>query len=64
MTGGDAIVCEDVDSIISCYAPQSNRECDWVEQMPGIKVIKVGDAIAPRTVEEAVLEGLKASWDL
>ncbi len=64
MTGGDDMVCDDVDTIVSCYAPRANRDCDWVEQMHGINSITVGDALAPRTVEEAVLEGLKASWDL
>jgi len=64
MTGGNAIVCDDVDSIVSCYAPRSNREFDWLEDMENLEVVKIGDAIAPRTVEEAVLEGLKVSWAL
>jgi 2,4-dienoyl-CoA reductase-like NADH-dependent reductase (Old Yellow Enzyme family) len=29
-----------------------------------VTVLGVGDCLAPRTVEEAVLEGLKAGWDL
>lgn len=28
------------------------------------RVVAVGDRVAPRTVEEAVLEGLTAAWDL
>ena len=28
----------------------------------GGEVIGVGDCLAPRTVEEAVLDGLKAAW--
>jgi hypothetical protein len=32
--------------------------------MENLEVVKIGDAIAPRTVEEAVLEGLKVSWAL
>ena len=63
-TGGNAIICDDVDSIVSCYAPKSNCEFDWLEDMDNLAVIKIGDAIAPRTVEEAVLEGLKVSWTL
>jgi 2,4-dienoyl-CoA reductase-like NADH-dependent reductase (Old Yellow Enzyme family) len=63
-TGGNAIICDDVDSIVSCYAPKSNREFDWLEDMENLAVIKIGDAIAPRTVEEAVLEGLKVSWTI
>ncbi len=64
MTGGNAIICDDVDSIVSCYAASSNREFDWLEDMENLEVVKIGDAIAPRTVEEAVLEGLKVSWAL
>ena len=59
MTGGEAIVCEDVDTIVSCYAPQSNPDCDWIEANEGLTVSRIGDAISPRTVEEAVLEGLQ-----
>ena len=64
MTGGEAIVCENVDTIVSCYASESNRECDWVEKIDGIEVVRIGDALAPRTVEEAVLDGFNASWNL
>jgi len=60
MTGGEAIVCDDVDTIVSCYAPESNRDCDWIEARPGRQVTRIGDALTPRTVEEAVLEG----WQL
>ena len=59
MTGGDAIVCDDVDTIVSCYAPQANRDCDWIAAIDGLTVSRVGDAVSPRTVEEAVLEGLQ-----
>ncbi len=64
MTSGEAIVCDNVDTIVSCYAPEANCDCDWIAQIEGIEVVKIGDAIAPRTVEEAVLEGLKAAWVL
>jgi len=60
MSAGDAIVCENVDTVVSCYAPRANRDCDWIEQIEGLSVFRIGDAIAPRTVEEAVLEG----WQL
>jgi len=60
MIGGEPIVCDDVDSIVSCYAPESSRDCDWIESRPGRLVTRIGDALAPRTVEEAVLEG----WQL
>ena len=60
MTSGEAIVCERVDTIVSCYAAVANRECDWIEAQPGMAVTRIGDALAPRTVEEAVLE----AWQL
>jgi len=64
---GEAIICEDVDAIISCYPPRSNDECEWVSDLntpdtPPFQIKKIGDALAPRTVEEAVLEGFKAAW--
>ncbi len=61
MTGGEAIVCDDVDAVVSCYAPQANRDCAWIEELDGIGVSWVGDALAPRSVEEAVLEGWRAA---
>jgi 2,4-dienoyl-CoA reductase-like NADH-dependent reductase (Old Yellow Enzyme family) len=64
MTGGEAIVCEQVDTVVTCFAPQSNRECAWVEQIEDMSVSWIGDAVSPRTVEEAVLEGLQLAWEL
>ena len=64
MTGGEAIVCEEVDTIVSCYASQANRDCDWIEAIDGLTVSRIGDALAPRTVEEAVLEGLQLGWSI
>jgi hypothetical protein len=60
MTSGETIVCEQVDTIVSCYAAAANRECDWIETQPGMAVTRIGDALAPRTVEEAMLE----AWQL
>jgi len=64
MTGGEAIVCEQVDTVVTCYAPQANRECVWVERIEDITVSWIGDAVSPRTVEEAVLEGLQLAREL
>ena len=30
MTNGEPIICEDVDTIVSCFARQSNRDFDWL----------------------------------
>jgi hypothetical protein len=63
MTGGEAMVCDDVDTLVTCYAPRARRDCDWIERLGIAPVTRIGDALAPRTVEEAVLEGLRAVWE-
>ncbi|MYB35465.1 MAG: NAD(P)-binding protein [Gammaproteobacteria bacterium] len=51
----EAIVCENVDTLISCYASSSIRMPKWLEASNApLKII--GDALSPRTVEEAILE--------
>jgi len=57
MVSNEAIVCDDVDTIVSCYAPQANRELDKLLENSPAKVHRIGDAVTPRTVEEAILEG-------
>ena len=64
---GEAIICEDVDAVVSCSPPRSNNDCDWVCELKApdtgpLQITTIGDALAPRTVEEAVLEGFKAAW--
>jgi 2,4-dienoyl-CoA reductase-like NADH-dependent reductase (Old Yellow Enzyme family) len=59
MTCGETMVCGEVDTIVSCYAPQANSDCDWIAAVDGLAVSRIGDAVSPRTVEEAVLEGLQ-----
>jgi hypothetical protein len=64
MTSGEAIVCEGVNSIVSCYAAAADRACDWIVPTVSMAVSRIGDALAPRTVEEAVLEGLQLARNL
>ncbi|MFZ9038381.1 MAG: FAD-dependent oxidoreductase [Gammaproteobacteria bacterium] len=64
MTGGEAIVCEAVDTVVTCSAPQVDSGCDWLESMDNVPVSRIGDALAPRTVEEAVLEGLRLGLEI
>ena len=59
-TSGEAILCEQVDTLVTALGHQSNTSlesalADW----PG-EVHVIGDCLAPRTAEEAVLEGLRA----
>lgn len=64
MTSNEAIVCDNVDTIVSCYAPQANRELDVLLEKSAASIYRVGDAVAPRTVEEAVLEGYRIGREL
>lgn len=61
MISEKTIICENVDTIVSCYAPKSNNLYPWMEDL-NIDSHLIGDAISPRTVEEAVLEGFKSVW--
>ena len=63
MINGEPILCEDVDTLVSCYALRAVEVPQWlVEQFPQLRV--VGDALTPRTVEEAILEGFQAlHWE-
>ena len=59
-TSGEAILCEQVDTLVTALGHQSNTSlesalADW----PG-EVHVIGDCLALRTAEEAVLEGLRA----
>ena len=63
MLSGEPIICEDVDTIVSCYAPKANNQFPWLSDID-CNVHFVGDAISPRTVEEAVLEGFTIAWNL
>ncbi|MDH3387965.1 MAG: FAD-dependent oxidoreductase [Gammaproteobacteria bacterium] len=64
MTGGESIVCENVDTVVSCYAPRSLRDYGWAGKTGSFEIACIGDAVAPRTVEEAVLEGLRLAWEI
>ncbi|MGI9319613.1 MAG: FAD-dependent oxidoreductase [bacterium] len=66
---GEPIIFDQIDTIVSCFAPQSSREFDWLVDESGhekhdFEVHQIGDAMAPRTVEEAVLEGFKIAMSL
>lgn len=59
-TSGEAILCEGVDTLVTAYGHKSSTSLeagleDWVGD-----VHVIGDCLAPRTAEEAVLEGLRA----
>ena len=58
-TSGEAVLCEDVDTLVTSLGHQpvdqlAHDLVDWSGE-----VHSIGDCLAPRTVEEAVLDGLK-----
>jgi NADPH-dependent 2,4-dienoyl-CoA reductase/sulfur reductase-like enzyme len=58
-SNGEAIIIEDADTLVLCEGHDSVSELEQaLEDWPG-ELHVIGDAAAPRTAEEAVLEGLK-----
>ena len=61
---GEAMILDEVDTLILAQGQESDdallRACD----AEGIKATGIGDCMAPRTAEEAVLEGLQAGWSV
>ena len=55
----DPIECEDVDSVVLAVGHEPIRELEDALADIDVEVISIGDCLAPRTAEEAVLEGLK-----
>jgi len=55
------IICDKVDTVVSCHAPISNNTLEHELADINAEVITIGDAACPRTVEEAILEGFKAA---
>lgn len=61
---GEAVILHDVDTLVTALGSQSEttleeKLADW----PG-EIHVIGDGLCPRTVEEAVLEGLKAGSEV
>jgi pyruvate/2-oxoglutarate dehydrogenase complex dihydrolipoamide dehydrogenase (E3) component len=58
-TSGEPVLCEGVDTLVTALGHKSNADLandlsDWRGELH-----LIGDCLAPRTVEEAVLEGLR-----
>ena len=64
IVSGEPIVLENNETLVLAqgHAPV-NQLCAELESYPG-EVRVIGDALSPRTVEEAVLEGLKAGTEI
>ena len=57
----EAVMLEDVDSMVACYANQQEDGLMADLTALGLETIMAGDCVAPRTVEEAVCEGMRAA---
>ncbi len=62
VTSGEPIICDDVETLV--LATPHKRQAGLWEALHGgdIELHLIGDALAPRTAEEAVLEGLRAGF--
>jgi NADPH-dependent 2,4-dienoyl-CoA reductase/sulfur reductase-like enzyme len=59
MSSGEPIVCEGVDTLVLALGhEQETKTATDLDDWPG-ELHRIGDCVAPRTAEEAVLEGLK-----
>ncbi|MBN35172.1 MAG: oxidoreductase [Rhodospirillaceae bacterium] len=64
VTSGEAIIVDEVDTLVTALGHHSvTTLADELEDWDG-ELHLIGDCLAPRTAEEAVLEGLKVSADL
>lgn len=59
-TSGEPIICENVDTLILCQGHTPVNPLEESVRALGIECHLAGDCLAPRTAEEAVLEGFKA----
>ena len=59
MISGEPIIFEQVDTVVTCFAPKPENALADELKRSGLKIEIIGDAVAPRTVEEAVLEGCR-----
>ncbi|MFK0087525.1 FAD-dependent oxidoreductase [Pseudomonas sp. NPDC090755] len=60
---GEPMIFEDIDTLVLC---QGHQPVDSLaHELRGVVEVKrIGDCLAPRTVEEAVYDGLKVAWTL
>ncbi|MHA1554292.1 MAG: FAD-dependent oxidoreductase, partial [Alphaproteobacteria bacterium] len=61
-TSGEAILCEGVNTLVTALGHQANNRLESDLTGWDGEVHVIGDCLAPRTAEEAVLEGLRAGF--
>jgi 2,4-dienoyl-CoA reductase-like NADH-dependent reductase (Old Yellow Enzyme family) len=60
----ESLVLEDIDTVVSVYPHEPNDQLAAASRHLGIPTYLIGDALAPRTAEEAVFEGLKVATEV
>jgi 2,4-dienoyl-CoA reductase-like NADH-dependent reductase (Old Yellow Enzyme family)/thioredoxin reductase len=60
VTGREPIIVEGVDTLVTAMGQEPVTELEIAIADLGLEVHVIGDCLAPRTAEEAVLEGLRA----
>ena len=60
-TSGEAVVCDGVDTLVTALGHESVTGLEQAIEGYGGDIHLIGDCLAPRTAEEAVLEGLKVA---
>jgi len=61
---GEPVILEGADTLIHVHAQQSLTTLGRTLDEAGVTTLSLGDALAPRTVEEAIHEGLMAGLEL
>ena len=61
---GEAMILEEMDTLILAQGHRSEDSLLAECEAAGLPVTGIGDCMAPRTAEEAVLEGLRAGWSI
>ncbi len=57
---GEPVLCEGTDTLVLCQGHTPENPLEEQIREKGIEVYMAGDCLAPRTAEEAVLEGFRA----
>jgi hypothetical protein len=60
----EPIVVEEVDTLVLSLGHTANDDLGDELEADGYSFTRIGDCLAPRTAEEAVLEGLQAAWEI
>lgn len=63
-TSDEPVVFEGIDTVVTSYPREIANDLETALDGWGGTVVPIGDCLAPRTAEEAVLDGLKVAWSL